>query len=147
MVTLAVAIVATCTANSTIVETEDVGLLDCVSVEDILFDELCDMEALNEHKEYEDYVVTAYCPCEICCGKSTGVTASGTIAKEGRTIAVDTSLIPYGTEIEIEGVDGIFIAEDCGGAVKGNKLDLFFNSHEKAIEWGRQVRKVYIRRN
>lgn len=127
-------------------EDEPILIADEIVVEDTLIDRFIE-ESKKEVKTYEPYVITAYCPCEKCCGVRTGITASGTIATEGRTIAVDTSLIPYGTKIEIEGIDGIFIAEDCGGAVKGNKLDIFFNSHEKAVEWGRQIRNVYIRRD
>lgn len=121
-------------------EDEPILIADEIVVEDTLIDKF-------EFKVYGPYVITAYCPCEKCCGVRTGITASGTIATEGRTIAVDTTYIPYGTKIEIEGIDGIFIAEDCGGAVKGNKLDIFFNSHEKAVEWGKQIRNVYIRRD
>jgi 3D (Asp-Asp-Asp) domain-containing protein len=131
------------------IPSEEVLLMeDEIVSQDVLFDEFTEIkEAVEKVKTYEPYVITAYCPCEKCCGVRTGITASGTIATEGRTIAVDTNLIQYGTKIEIEGVDGIFIAEDCGGAVKGNRLDMFFNSHEKAVEWGRQIRNVYIRRD
>lgn len=91
----------------------------------------------------EDYTITAYCPCEKCCGKSDGITATGTKATAGRTIAVDPNEIPYGTRIEIEGV-GVRIAEDCGGAVSGKKIDLFFETHEQAKNWGKQIKKVKI---
>lgn len=50
-------------------------------------------------------------------------TSTGAIATEGRTIAVDPSVIPYGTEVLIDG--HVYIAEDCGGAVKGNVIDIF----------------------
>lgn len=50
-------------------------------------------------------------------------TSTGAIATEGRTIAVDPNIIPYGTEVLIDG--HIYIAEDCGGAVKGNVIDIF----------------------
>ena len=91
----------------------------------------------------EPYVITAYCPCVKCCGKTDGITATGTKATQGKTIAVDPSKIPYGSEIEIEGV-GVRIAEDCGGAIKGNKIDLYFGTHEQALEWGRQTKQVTI---
>ena len=88
---------------------------------------------------------TAYCPCVKCCGANAkGITASGTKVKEGRTIAVDTSVIPMGTKVYIDGI-GERIAEDRGGAIKGNKIDLFFNSHQDALNFGRQKNiKVYL---
>ena len=86
--------------------------------------------------------LTAYCPCVKCCGKSDGITASGTQATEGRTVAVDTRLIPYGTEISIDGKT--YIAEDCGGKVKGYTIDVFFDSHEEALNFGRQTKTVKI---
>ena len=86
--------------------------------------------------------LTAYCPCVKCCGKSDGITASGTQATAGRTVAVDTRLIPYGTEISIDGKT--YIAEDCGGKVKGYTIDVFFDSHEEALNFGRQTKTVKI---
>ena len=86
--------------------------------------------------------LTAYCPCVKCCGKSDGITASGTQATAGRTVAVDNRLIPYGTEISIDGKT--YIAEDCGGKVKGYTIDVFFNSHEEALNFGRQTKIVKI---
>lgn len=92
------------------------------------------------------YTVTAYCPCELCCGKTDGITATGTVATEGRTIAVDPGVIPYGSVVYFEGVDGCiggYIAEDCGGAIKGNRIDLFCAEHETALEWGVRELEVY----
>lgn len=87
--------------------------------------------------------VTAYCPCIKCCNKTDGITASGTKAKQGRTVAVDPRYIPYGTKIIIDG--HIYISEDCGGAIKGsNRLDIFFDSHEEALEFGRQTKTVKV---
>ena len=84
--------------------------------------------------------ITAYCPCSICCGKwANGITATGVIAQEGRTVAVDPSVIPLGSEVEINGV--IYIAENTG--VRGNAIDLFMNSHQTALQWG--VQRMDIR--
>ena len=88
------------------------------------------------------YQITAYCACEKCCGKTDGVTATGTIATEGRTIAVDPEVIPYGSKVLING--HTYIAEDCGGAIKGKHIDLFFDSHEDALNWGIQYLEVEI---
>lgn len=79
--------------------------------------------------------VTAYCPCTSCCGKwAGGKTASGTTPTAGRTIAVDPTIIPYGTEVVLNG--HTYIAEDCGGAIKGNEIDVFFNTHSEAMNFG-----------
>lgn len=85
---------------------------------------------------------TAYCPCVECCGKDDGITASGTKAKEGRTIAVDPTIISYGTKVEIGG--NTYYAEDTGGAIKGNRIDVFFYSHEEALEFGVQELTIKV---
>lgn len=94
---------------------------------------------------WDVYVVTAYCGCEKCCGKTDGITATGTVATEGRIIAVDPNIIPYWANVEIKGI-GIFTAEDCGGAIKGKHIDIFFDSHQKAIEFGVQEKLVFIKK-
>lgn len=92
-----------------------------------------------------DYVLTAYCACPICCGAYSNMenptTASGTRATAGRTIAADTSVLPFGTKVMINGQ--IYTVEDTGGAIVGNRIDIFFNSHQDALEFGRRVATVY----
>ena len=90
-----------------------------------------------------EYTITHYCACPECCGKwADGITATGTEATEGRTIAVDPDVIPYGTQIIIDG--HIYIAEDCGGAIKGNRIDLYVDSHSEAINRGKITREVFL---
>ena len=94
----------------------------------------------------EEFVITAYCSEDyphICNDGEAIYTATGTVATAGRTIAVDPNIIPYGTEVEIEGV-GVRIAEDCGGAIKGNRIDLLFDTHQEALNFGRQTKEVRI---
>ena len=79
------------------------------------------------------YKVTAYCPCSKCCGKSTGRTASGTKATAGRTVAA-SSKFAFGTKLNIGG--HVYTVEDRGGAVNGNKIDIFVGSHSEALAWG-----------
>ena len=91
--------------------------------------------------------VTAYCPCSRCCGpNAAGITASGehVSANDGRFVAADTSL-PFGTRIIIPGyADAPVPVLDRGGAIRGNRLDVYFDSHEAALEWGRQTLDVAI---
>ena len=79
------------------------------------------------------YKITAYCPCSKCCGKSNGITASGTKATAGRTVAA-SGKFALGTKLNING--HIYTVEDRGGAVNGNKIDIFVNSHSEALAWG-----------
>lgn len=90
----------------------------------------------------EVYTATAYCPCKRCCGKTDGITATGTKAIAGRTIAVDPRKIPLGSTVFIDGQP--YIAEDIGGAVKGNRVDIFFNSHIEALRFGRRTVSVTV---
>ena len=91
-----------------------------------------------------NYKLTFYCPCERCNG-ALGVskTASGATPAEGRTIAVDSSIIPLGSRVYIEGY-GTFIAEDTGSAIKNSKIDIFVSTHERAEELGVQYANVYL---
>jgi 3D (Asp-Asp-Asp) domain-containing protein len=91
----------------------------------------------------EWYVITAYCSCYRCCGKTNGITASGAKATEGVTIAADTNKLPFGTRVYIEGV-GERIVQDRGGAIKGNRIDLYFSDHQRALNFGRQTKQVKI---
>lgn len=91
----------------------------------------------------EVFEITGYCPCRKCCGnfssEVTGKspsTSTGVVPVQGRTIAVDPRVIPYGTKVYIDGHE--YVAEDCGGAIKGNRIDMYFNSHQEALVWGRK---------
>ena len=87
------------------------------------------------------YKITAYCPCSKCCGKSTGRTASGTKATAGRTVAA-SSKFAFGTKLNIGG--HIYTVEDRGGAVNGNKIDIFVNTHSEALQWGVRYMTVSV---
>lgn len=69
-------------------------------------------------------------------------TASGTVPTEGRTIAVDPSVIPYGSEVWIG--DHMYIAEDCGGAIKGNHIDIYFATHSACYSIGNAYQEVIL---
>ena len=93
-----------------------------------------------------EFIITAYCPCSICCGEysnpSNPKTASGVIATANHTIAADTNVLPFGTEVIIDGQ--FYVVEDVGGGVKGYHIDMFFDSHLEALKFGRQTKEVYI---
>ncbi len=97
----------------------------------------------------EVFKATAYCSCERCCDKDPsdrwyGITASGKRAQWG-TVAVDRRVIKLGSKLRIEGYpDTIFRAEDVGGAIKGNHIDVWFPSHSEALEFG--VQNIVIQR-
>ena len=81
------------------------------------------------------FTVTSYCSCHECCGKSDGITASGKKARRG-TIA---SPLPFGTRIKIPGY-GVGVVEDRGGAIVGDRIDVWHSTHQAAREWG--VRRI-----
>ena len=113
-------------------------------INEIFLDEpSVEVSTYSDYQNLGEFRITYYCPCAKCCEKSDGITATGTIATEGRTVAVDPKVIPYGTVIYIEGI-GARVAEDCGGAVKNNVIDVFVDTtHQEAIKMGRKKLKVY----
>lgn len=88
-----------------------------------------------------EFRISHYCDCVSCCGKDDGITSTGVKAVAGRTIAVDPKVIPYGTVLYIDGED--YVAEDCGGAIKGNRLDIYCDSHEEALQRGVKYAEVF----
>lgn len=109
--------------------------------------------------------VTAYCDCGECCGyyrscwscwtvpyvsngrnkgkrKKIGITSDGSKAKKG-TIAADIKRYPYGTKMYVPGY-GWGEVHDIGSAIKGNHIDIFFPSHDRAVKWGKQFLKVRV---
>lgn len=95
-----------------------------------------------EWTELGEFTCYAYDACTACCGKSDGITKSGKVAKAGRTIAVDPSVIPLGSIVEIDGVQ--YTAEDTGGNIKGKVIDIYFDTHAEALDYGKQSHSVKI---
>lgn len=87
------------------------------------------------------YKVTAYCPCMKCCGKTNGITSSGKKATAKHTIAAP-SVFPFGTKLKINGQ--IYVVEDRGGAIHGNRIDVFMNTHQEALNWGVKYLEVEV---
>lgn len=102
-----------------------------------------------------EYRLTAYCSCEKCCGQWANnrpldengnpivYTANMSVAKQGVTVAADTSVLPFGTVILIDGHE--YIVQDRGGAIKGNRIDVYFDSHEEALQFGVQYKEIFMK--
>jgi 3D (Asp-Asp-Asp) domain-containing protein len=113
------------------------------------------VDALEETLKWETVKmkVTAYCPCKKCCEQWADIpvssgkrkTASGHTIKVGDKFVAAPRSYPFGTEMVIDGYAGgnVVKVEDVGGAIKNNKLDLYFDSHKTALIWG--VRYVDVK--
>lgn len=113
-------------------------------------------EVINEPEltSLGEFKLTAYCSCSKCCGewadnrpvdnngKEIVYGSLGVPLKANYSIAVDPNVIPYNTTVMIDGK--IYKAEDCGGAINDNRIDVYFNSHEDALEFGVQYKEVFI---
>lgn len=90
-----------------------------------------------------EVVATSYCAGPCCCGKfADGKTATGRDAKR-MGVAVDPSVIPLGARLDIPGYGNWKLADDVGGAIKGNRIDVRFQDHDEAKRWG--VKRLTIR--
>lgn len=102
-------------------------------------------KAKKASKKYKTLTVNASAYTANCKGCS-GVTATGLNLKKNpkvKAISVDPKVIPLGTKVHVEGY-GEAIAADTGGAIKGNKIDVFYSSKTKALNWGRKTVKVKV---
>jgi 3D (Asp-Asp-Asp) domain-containing protein len=97
-----------------------------------------------------EFKLTAYCSCFVCCGvwannRPNGIVygAIGEELKEGYSIAVDPNVIPYNSEVIINGKT--YEAQDCGGAIKENRIDIYFEDHNDALEFGVQYAEVFVK--
>lgn len=95
------------------------------------------------------FTATGYCPCSKCCGKTNGITSSGAKAQAGVTVAMPKGY-SFGTKLLIKDTnenllnDGeTYVVQDRGGAIKNNKIDIFFSSHSEALKFGK--RTVYLK--
>lgn len=101
-----------------------------------------------------EYKITHYCSCPACCGvwaenrpvdengNEIVYTASGARAEAGKTIAVDPNVIPLGSTVIIDGKE--YVAQDTGGAIQGNRIDIYCGSHEEALQLGVITTEVYM---
>lgn len=108
----------------------------------------------NKKESLGEFKLTAYCSCEKCCGewalnrpkdengKDIVYGSTGTVLVAGTSIAVDPSVIPYGSQVEING--HTYTAHDTGGAIKGNRIDVYFDNHQDALNFGVQRAEVFL---
>lgn len=128
--------------STDLVRTDSTAIIEEVTVDKVA--ESTTEEQTTELVSLGMFKLTAYCPCDKCSGPWGTQTSTGTTAIQGRTIAVDSNVIPYGTVVVINSQE--YIAEDCGGAIDGNDIDIFFNSHKDALEFGVQYAEIFERR-
>ena len=89
-----------------------------------------------------EFKVTYYCPCEKCSGRWGTQTSTGKYCKQGRTIAVDPDIIDYGSRVLVD--DNEYVAEDCGGAVVGDHVDIYVEDHEVVEALGIKYKKIWV---
>ena len=113
----------------------------------ITFAHADETQIIAEVKKKELWLITAYCSCKRCCGKSDGITASG---KKVRFGYIALNWLPFYTKVEIEGL-GIFTVMDRGAkSLFGSKknpiehIDIYLTTHKEALKFGKQYRKVKI---
>lgn len=111
------------------------------------------IEAISK-KSLGEFRLTAYCSCEKCCGKwalnrpkdengnDIVFGSTGTVLIPGISIAVDPSVIPCGSKVEING--NTYMAHDTGSGIDGNCIDVYHDNHQKAVEFGLQYAKVFL---
>jgi len=99
---------------------------------------------MHPNQEVMTFEATAY---TLEDGNGDGLTASMTVPQVGRTIAVDPAIIPYGSKVIVNG--HTYVAEDCGGDIKGNRIDIYMGSgsdaYKEAMQFGRQWVEVQIK--
>lgn len=148
------------TGEASIDKKKDAGTLHKSSGEGVFADALETDESVTEQngvqigtpvaassdaklKDLGVFKITHYCPCSICCGPySNGITSTGVTATTNHTIAVDPSQIPYGSKVVINGQ--VYVAEDCGGAIKTNCIDIYVATHAEGEAKGVYYTDVYL---
>ena len=112
------------------------------------------------HNQSAEYIrhkyIYQYC-CDKCCnqyatnrpvdenGNEIVYGSIGRVLTQGKSIAVDPNVIPYDTKVVINGNE--YIAHDTGGAIKGNRIDVYFENHQDALDFGVQQSEVFIYNN
>lgn len=114
--------------------------------------ELIERALLENATKIENVTLTHYCICKKCCGKSPddpgyGITASGRKATPYVSVAVDPDVIPLGSDVLVDYGGGdikFYRADDTGGAVKSNHIDLCVSNHQEALNLGVKTVTVWV---
>ena len=117
-------------------------LINAYNGEDLTDNNIYQIETTQSKGDYYKEVGTKL-DVEATAYTGDTITSTGTTPKWG-TIAVDPKVIPYGTKIYIPCFDEVFVAEDCGSAIKGNKIDIFMDNEKSMNDWGRQNIEIYL---
>lgn len=108
----------------------------------------------DEKRSLGTFMLTAYCGCKECCeqyaidrpvdenGNEIVYGSIGKVLTQGKSIAVDPNVIPYDTKVVINGSE--YIAHDTGGAIKGNRIDIYFIDHQEANKFGVKYAEVFV---
>ena len=118
-------------------------LINAYNGEDLTDNNIYQIETTQSKGDYYKEVGTKL-DVEATAYTGDTITSTGTVPKVGHTIAVDPSVIPYGTRVYIPEFDKVFVAEDCGSAIKGNRIDIFMESEAKCNEWGVKNITIYM---
>ena len=136
-------------------QTETIEFLVPETATETTAETTAETEPLPQYISMGTFRLTAYCSCEICCdeyalnrpkdenGNPIVYTANMSVAKQGVTVAADTNVLPFGTTLLIDGHE--YIVQDRGGAIKGNRIDVYFDSHQEARQFGVQYREVFVK--
>lgn len=113
--------------------------LEPVVEEEIIIEEVTE-SVPTQGTSLGTFTTTGYCSCSKCSGGN-NLTYSGTTPKANHTISADITVLPIGTKVMINGV--VYTVEDIGGSVQGNKIDIYYASHDEAWAHGRQKVEVF----
>lgn len=137
-----------CDTKRTIAESE--RIIETDKKIEIETDREVDTNQAVEPVSLGNFKLTGYCKCSLCCGKWANNRPNGIVygaigeeLKEGYSIAVDPSVIAYRSEVVING--HTYKAQDCGGAIKGNRIDIYFEDHQDALDFGVQYAEVFVK--
>lgn len=91
-----------------------------------------------------EFTITGYCGCNECCGNTDTdvLTFTETTPISGHTAAADPSVIPLHSQIYLDGT--LYVVEDTGSNIKGQRIDIYFDTHTEAVNFGKKQKKVYL---